>query len=134
MTEEKIFVWVGFFNDQRDFDQYIAQTPGLEPDKEVEDDEEAAMSLFCEDIDLPQYDEAFAKGIFLADQQELPKALAKLFHNPALRQTVDTVLHHPNRPPFNALLLINAHASTRYYRGGARPGAPIRFVGCFEDL
>ncbi|WP_198145120.1 immunity 22 family protein, partial [Microscilla marina] len=66
MTEEKIFVWVGFFNDQRDFDRYIAQTPdlGIEKDgEENDDDDETAMSLFCEDIDLPQYDEALPRGI-----------------------------------------------------------------------
>jgi hypothetical protein len=133
MTQNKVYIWTGFFNDQTDFEQYIAAND-LWQDEPIDDDEdETPMSLFCEDIDLPHYDIAFAKTQFLTESDVFPRFLDEVAAWANIPKGIDAIVSKTGYAAFNALLVIKHHAHTRYYRGGARPGAPVRFVGCFEE-
>lgn len=133
MIKEKVYIWAGYFRDQADFEQYIAVNDLLhEEPLDDDEDDETPMSLFCEDIDLPHYDEEFIKTVFLSNQTLFPEFLEELATWANIPQGIDAIVSRTGYDAFNALLVIKHHAHTRYYRGGARPGAPVRFVGCFE--
>lgn len=129
----KIFIWTGYFRDQADFEQYTALHDEPFLDQPTDEGEEEAASFFCEDTDLPYYDESFQQFAFLpktvASPDDLPGFLAEVTDTKRLH----SIIFREDYPAFNALMFIREHKHTRYYRGAARPGAPVRFVGCFES-
>lgn len=123
---EKIFIWVGHFRDKQDLQQYMATQNHQSPDDLIDDDE-IAMSLFCEDIDLPFYDVATQQTYYFSSENELKEKIKEF-------PLLDKYLQNSKlvAPTPNALIMITGHRHTRYYRGAARPGAPVRFIACTE--
>lgn len=124
---EKTFIWTGHFRNEQDFQQYMATQNNPSPDDLIDDDDEIAMSLFCEDVDLPFYDVATQQTYYFNSENELKekiKAFPLLDKHLQNSKLVD--------PIPNVLIMITGHMHTRYYRGAARPGAPVRFITCTE--
>lgn len=139
--DNRVFIWAGHFASKTDFEQYIATDNALflrQEESYVDEDDEEAMSQFAEDIDLPIYDIDYQKYGWLEqegketenDKEEL---LTQLLGEVTYAVEVIQMLKNPDRPSFNVVLLIYNHTHTRYYRGAARPGAPVRYVGTFDQ-
>lgn len=137
---DQVFIWTGHFSSKADFEQYIAteNVPFLRQEESfLDEDDEEAMSQFAEDIDLPIYDVDYQKYCWLEqkgketenDKEEL---LAQLLGEVSYAAEVIQLLNNPDKPSFNVVLLIYNHNHTRYYRGAARPGAPVRHIGTFD--
>lgn len=129
----KVFIWVGYFADDTAIERYI-RTQNTLSLEEPDEDDEIAMSIFAEDIDLPVFEVAFQQ--YCKKQGDVDWAstlsvfLGKATEVTELAQRLEAI----QKPLFNTLLLIKGHDHTRYYRGTARPGSPIRFLGTFEGI
>ena len=129
----KVFIWTGYFTDETNFDHYLRKLDVANLTDVDEEEDEIAISVFAEDIDLPVFDVIFQKYCKIDRELELEDQLATLLGKVSYTATVAQRLKEPHRPSFNVILMIEAHEHTRYYRGTARPGSPVYFLGVFED-
>jgi len=130
--DNRVFIWTGYFTEQADIERYMRVLDITNLTEIDEEDDEIAISIFAEDIDLPIFDVAFQKYERIDSELALETQLTRLLGEASDVAVVAQKLKEAHRPSFNAILLIQAHEHTRYYRGTARPGSPISFLGVFE--
>ncbi|OJJ20237.1 hypothetical protein BKI52_17360 [marine bacterium AO1-C] len=130
---KKVFIWTGYFSDYTDFERYIDAQDVSDLSEFDEEEDEIAISAFAEDIDLPMFEVTYQKYCRVEGESELEEKLVQLLGNASYVAEVAQRLKETQKPRFNIIILLEGHTHTRYYRGAARPGAPIYFLGGFED-